>query len=151
SNVVASSNPFDGSNLTAGGSGSSTGSSTTVSSGTVAPTSATDLLIAGLSTSSGSASLTFSTGSITNGFVLEAPTGTVNGGATGAQRVAQTSADKKTSSSGNSTSMTVGSAPLGWRGQIAAFKTKTDTTTTVSSPGASVVGQAVTFTATVSP
>jgi hypothetical protein len=153
SNVLASSDPYDGSNSNTGGStaAASTGTLTTTSG------SLTDLLIGGVSAESATQTLNMQSGTVGGGFLVESPTGVINGGGAGSQRIALQSADRKTSPAGSSTGFTISgtnvpSSIVGWRGQVAAFKTKADTTTAVvSSSNPSIVGQPVAYTATVSP
>jgi hypothetical protein len=153
SSILASSDPFDGS---ASNSGATASPSPTT--GTVAPVSGSnnDLLIAGVSAESTTAQLTMLTSSATNNFVGETSITTINTPASGVLRVASQSVDRKTNPTllANSTGLTItGSASVGgWRGQIAAFKSKSDTTTaiSVSPPSPVAFGQTVTLTATVS-
>jgi hypothetical protein len=154
SGVLSSSDPLDGRTSNTGG------STAAASTGTLTPTSGstTDFLVGGVTAQSATQTLAMQAGTVTNGFTVEAGTGgsgTVQGGASGAQKVATQSADKKTSPAVSSTGFTitgtgVPASILGWRGQIAAFMAKSNTTTAVSTPGPSVVGQTVTVTATVS-
>ncbi len=151
SNILASSDPFDGSNSSTGG------STAAASTGTLTPTSGflTDLLIGGVSAESTTNTLLMAATSVTGGFLVELPNATINGGGAGTQRIASQSADRKTSPAGSSTGFTISGTGvpgsiLGWRGQIAAFQTKLDAVPVLSAapPSPAPFGQPVTFTAT---
>ncbi len=153
SGILASSNPFEAAV------GGSTGSDTNPITKPITATSTTDLLIGGVTAAAPAGATVNPNMAPTSvqgaSFMVETGTGgsaTIRTGSNSTTRIGSQSADSLTSPASAFTGFTLDATPAGWRGQIAAFKTKTDTTTMVtSSLNPAAKGASVTFTATVTP